>query len=132
MVITAAFPTDDGKTLIDRHFGDAEYFVIYNIDENECRFISKIANSSGEEKANVHADPEKAKGVSQLLKAQGVNTAVAPVFGPNIKRIRKKFVCVLVDKIPIEQASELLRRHYADIASAWLEGEERQDLRIFA
>lgn len=130
MHIRAAFATDDGETFIKRHFGDAEYYLIYDIDPAGCRFVKKIENTTEEEQEEVHADPKKAKGVARMLQNEGVTTAVCPVFGPNIKRIRKKFVCILTDAVPIDQAAEVLRNHYSEIEAEWNKGEDRKHLRF--
>ncbi len=123
MIIKAAFATDDGKSFIKRHFGDAEYFLICEITEDNYRLINKIANSTEEERT--HADPDKARGIAEILVKENVNTAVSFAFGPNIKRIRKKFVCVLVDDIPIETAVRTIRENLQVIEGEWLKGEGR-------
>ncbi len=123
MIIKAAFATDDGNSFIKRHFGDAEYFLIYEITEDNYRLIKKIANSTEEEKT--HADPDKARGIVEILVKENVNTAVSFAFGSNIKRIRKKFVCVLVDDIPIETAVRTIRENSRVIEGEWLKGEGR-------
>jgi len=46
MIIKAAFATDDGKTSIDRHFGDANFFDIYEITIDSFNFIKRVTNSS--------------------------------------------------------------------------------------
>ena len=30
-IITVAFATDNGKSFINRHFGDANYYIIYDL-----------------------------------------------------------------------------------------------------
>jgi len=102
-IIKAAFATDNGKTFMSRHFGDAGFFDIYSIDENSFCLIKKVINSSEEENRDNHADPEKAKSISGILLKENVNTVVSRIFGPNIKRISEKFVCVLMDDIHIEK-----------------------------
>ena len=93
--LKVAFATDNGKTFMGRHFGDAEYYDIYEINDKNTEFIKKISNST-EEEEDVHADPQKAKGISNLLLEEDVSVVVSKVFGPNIKRIKKKFVCILM------------------------------------
>lgn len=130
MIIKAAFATDDGNSFISRHFGDAEFFVIYEIDDNEIRFVKNIKNTSEEEKEEVHADPEKARGISALLKQEQVNTAVSMVFGPNIKRIRKQFVCVLLGDIPITEAVTVIQANMPAIREEWMKGSERTHINL--
>ncbi len=61
--LLTAFATDDGKAFMDRHFGDAKFYDIYEISKNEASFMKRIDNTVDEEE-EVHADPEKAKGIS--------------------------------------------------------------------
>ncbi len=124
MIIKAAFATDDGTYFMGRHFGDAEFFDIYEINENSFSFVKRILNSV-EEEDGVHADPEKAKSISQILSEEEVNCAVSKVFGPNIKRIRKKFVCILMDNIKISEAVKKIQENFKIVENEWIKGEER-------
>ena len=69
MKIKVAFATDDGKIFMDRHFGDAEYYDVYEISEIDSKFIKRIKNTTEEDNESVHADPEKAKGQKELIKS---------------------------------------------------------------
>lgn len=112
--ITVACATDDGEQFIDRHFGDANFYDIYTIDENETLFLKRIDNSTEEEEG--HADPKKAKGISSLLMQEGVTIAVSRIFGPNIKRISKKFLCILVSSGNISHACNYIQNNDQSIA----------------
>jgi len=130
MIIRAAFATDDGTSFISRHFGDAELFVVYEIDDGEIHFVKNIKNTSEDEREEVHADPEKARGIAALLKQEQVNTVVSRVFGPNIKRIRKQFVCVLLGDIPISEAVAVIQANKSAIQEEWLKGSERTHINL--
>lgn len=97
-----AFATDDGKCFIERHFGDARFYDIYEIEGDRANYVKRIFNDTEEEE--MHADPKKAKGIAGLLRKENVQVVVSRVFGPNIKRIKKKFVCVVVTGNSIEGA----------------------------
>jgi predicted Fe-Mo cluster-binding NifX family protein len=127
--IRAAFATDDGVGFMDRHFGDAAYFDIYDIDESSMNFVQRIINSMAEDKA-AHADTAKAGGITGLLKQKNVNTAVSKVFGPNIMRIKKNFVCLRMDDPSIAAAGARLRKYYARIREEWEKGEDRTFLNL--
>jgi len=43
----------------------------------------------------MHGDPEKAKATSSVL--EGVDVLVGKKFGPNLPRLVRKFVCVVVE-----------------------------------
>ena len=47
--ILTAFATDGGDFLNDRHFGDADSFLVYEISPSEASFVENVGNptSSG-------------------------------------------------------------------------------------
>ena len=124
-----AFATDNGKTFMSRHFGDAEYYYIYEIDNKNAEFIKKISNTT-EEEEDVHADPKKAKGISNLLLEENVSVVVSKIFGPNIKRIKKKFVCILMKQNSIENGVDIIKSNFLTIAEEWEIGENRDFLKL--
>ena len=126
MEFIAAFSTDDGKTYVNKHSGDARYFDVYKISETETTFLKRIENTAPEEKK--HADPEKAKGIGRLLKRDGVQLLVSKVFGPNIKRIKKQFVCIMMNDATIAESLKKLQKKLPDIRAEWEAGEERNIL----
>ncbi|HHE39383.1 MAG TPA: dinitrogenase iron-molybdenum cofactor biosynthesis protein [Candidatus Cloacimonetes bacterium] len=125
--IRVAFATDNGKTFMGRHFGDADFYDIYEIAGNNAKFIKRIDNTVDEEE-EVHADPKKAKGISKLLLHENVNVVVSKIFGPNIKRIKKKFVCIVVKDEEIEEGINKICLNIGKIYNEWEKGEERQHL----
>ena len=44
-----AIATDNGENFIDRHFGDAKFYNIYEINPTKSTFVKKIKNSTNEE-----------------------------------------------------------------------------------
>jgi len=127
--IIAAFGTDDGKCFIDRHFGDSSYFDIYEIDENNANFLKRINNSTDKDKGNeVHGDPVKAGGIMGLLLKEKVNVVVSRNFGPNIKRIQMKFVCIRAVGFDIAESIQEIQKNFADILAEWGKGEDRRHL----
>ncbi len=127
--LIVAFANDDGKNFINRHFGDADYYDIYQIDTQKVEFIKRIPNQI-EEEEEVHADPRKAKGISALLLQENVSVVVSRVFGPNIKRIRKKFVCVISKDKLIENGLRRVFENIDIIIKELEKGEERQHLNL--
>jgi predicted Fe-Mo cluster-binding NifX family protein len=127
--IRAAFATDDGKTFIDRHFGDAGCFEIVDISDSAMIRIKQLNNRSAEDESS-HADIKKAGSITDLLKSEGVQVAVAKVFGPNIMRIKKHFVCVRMNDPVIEEAVVRLQTHIGEIQGEWEKGEQRGFLNL--
>jgi len=126
MEFVTAFSTNDGKSYIDKHSGDSQFFDLYKISESETSFLKRIVNPPKEEKR--HADPEKAKSISGLLKKEEVRVMVSKVFGPNIKRMKKKFVCIMMNDATISQSLTTLQQQLSKIQKEWESGEDRKVL----
>jgi len=127
MKLRVAFATDDGKTFMGRHFGDARFYDIYELDGDQASFIKRIENTVDEEE-DVHADPKKAKGISTLLLDEKVTVVVSKIFGPNIKRIKKKFVCIVVRDDEIDVGLKKICNNIEKIYIEWEKGKERKHI----
>ena len=131
MKIIAAFGTDDGKCFIERHFGDSLYFDVYEIDENNADFLRRIGNSTDKDEGEeIHGDRVKAGGIMGLLLNETVNVAVAKNFGPNIKRIQKKFVCVRIVGFDIAESIKEIQKNIVNVSRQWEKGEDRKHLNL--
>lgn len=127
--IIAAFATDDGQSFMDRHFGDANQYDIYEINSSGATFIKTIKNIIDEEEDS-HADPKKAKGIVGLFKKDKVQVLVSKKFGANINRMKKKFVCILMNDRQISESIQLMQDKYETIAQEWHKGESRHFLNL--
>ncbi len=118
-----AIGTDDGRNFMGRHFGDAEFYEVFDLSPDGWEPVCRVTNDLDEEEG--HADPKKAKGVVGILREQGVQVAVSKVYGPNIKRIKKKLVCVLVGHDDIDAGLDVLVKYYPEVVAEFEKGEER-------
>jgi predicted Fe-Mo cluster-binding NifX family protein len=117
-IMRVACATDDGIHFISRHFGDAKYYLIYDLVDGEYVLSNKISNTSEEEKQ--HADPVKAKSIVSLLREQDVEVGVARVFGPNMVRIKKMITPVIVSVDDIGVGLEKLKEYNSEVEKAML------------
>ncbi|MCD6423377.1 MAG: dinitrogenase iron-molybdenum cofactor biosynthesis protein [Elusimicrobia bacterium] len=125
--LLVAFGTDDGKNLNDNHVGKAKVFFIYKISNKGVEFIEKRDNPKfQEDETLIHGDPAKAAVVSSILK--GIDVIVGKRFGPNIVRMKKKFVCVVARVDSIEDALDIVRKNIALIDAEKNKGEGRSHL----
>ena len=101
MKIKLACGTDNGTEFTNEHFGSSKYFLIYEFDleTKDLRFLKRIENSTQEEEK--HGDIKKAKSVSELL--GNVSVFVANRYGPNIKRIKRRFIPIISREKNIEK-----------------------------
>lgn len=112
-----AFAADDEKHFTASHFGDAEFYLIYVINNDSIEFLGQIDNTSIE--TDAHADPKKAKSVSAIMKQKGVQVLVSRRFGPNIVRVRNHFVPVLVKQKEIEEGLKVVQDNLEAISEQW-------------
>ncbi len=111
MIIACA--TDDKLNFIDRHFGDAKFYCIFDVTTDSIRLLQTIENTTEEERQ--HADPQKAKSVMQLLKEEGTQGVINKAFGPNIKPIAKLLVPVITNETLIEDGVKQLQNLLSQI-----------------
>ena len=124
MIIACA--TDDGKNFITRHFGDAKSYLIYELKGGKFILNCIVANSTEEE--NIHADPKKAKSIVNLLMEKNVNVGLTKVFGPNIKRVKKHFVPILISVDPIEAGLQKVLEAFEKVQKAIELGDKREHI----
>jgi predicted Fe-Mo cluster-binding NifX family protein len=127
MELLIALGTDDGTNLNDDHVGMAKYFHVYKFSQKEEEFVEKRENVKlkGDESMK-HGDPQKAKATSSVL--QGIDVLVGRRFGPNLPRLVKKFVCVIVRTDTLENAISIIRQNMEKIIVEKNKGEDRQHL----
>ncbi|MCD4773351.1 MAG: hypothetical protein K8R41_08230, partial [Bacteroidales bacterium] len=98
------------------------------ISSSETTFIKKISNTTEEDNEEIHADPKKAKGVTEMLKDENVKVVVSKIYGPNIKRIKKNFVCILMNDDDISESVKTIQQKIDIIVNEWNKGESRNHL----
>ena len=105
-----AFATNDGIELVKDHFGEAEFFYVYDVSKSGWRLLKKIENKSKEER--FHGDPEKAKSIASLL--VGTDVLVGFQMGPNIQRMKNKFLTVISRYEKIEENLEIIKQNFEE------------------
>jgi len=113
--LVVAFGTDDGNTLkSDNHVGMSKYFKVYQFSDSQEEFIAQRSNLKyKEDETKTHGDPGKAKATASAL--QNVDVLVGQIFGPNITRLRNKFVCAVVRNDSIEEAIRTATENISEI-----------------
>jgi predicted Fe-Mo cluster-binding NifX family protein len=127
MKLLIAFGTDDGKSLNNDHVGMAKYFYVYKFYDNEQELIGRRRNVKlkGDDTMK-HGDPEKARATSSVL--EGVDVLVGKKFGPNLPRLLKKFVCVVVRTDAMANAIEAVHNSMDRIVEQENKGEDRKHI----
>ena len=115
--IKIALASDDETSFSSKHFGSAERYIIISYNGTTLIKEPDIINNTEEEKED--GDPEKAKSVSQILKQKDVTIVAGRRFGPNIIRIRKKFLPLVVDITSIENGIEVIKENWQRIINMY-------------
>lgn len=124
--LIVAFATDDGKIFMERHFGDGLKYEIYQVGTSELNHLKTVSNSV--EDGEKTSDSIKARGIAGLLKKQGVQVLVSKKFGPNINRMKTKFVCLLMNDASIAKSIDKIQNEFGKIVAEWQKGEQRHFL----
>jgi len=127
MELLIGFGTDNGKDLNNDHFGMAKYYHVYVFSDEKQEFIEQRKNVQFKaDKSIKHGDPDKAKATSSVLK--GVDVLVGRKFGPNLKRLVRKFVCVVVRTNTISDAIKIIGDNMDRIVEENSKGEDRKHI----
>jgi len=122
-----AFGTDDGANFNNDHVGMARYYLVYRFFGGKEEFVERRNNVEfkGDESMK-HGDPEKAKATSSVL--NNVDVLVGKKFGPNLPRLLKKLVCVVVRTDAINTAIEIIHENMDRIAEEKNKEEDRKHI----
>jgi len=127
MELLIAFSTDDGENLVDDHAGMAKHFYVYRFCEGKQELVEIRENLKFKDDESMkHGDPQKAQATSSVLR--DIHVLVNKKFGPNLPRLLKNFLCVVVRIQTISDAIELIRDNIGMIAKEYNKGEDRKHL----
>ena len=127
MKLLIAFGTDDGKNLTNDHVGMADYYYVYEFTNGKEELVEQRRNVrfKGDETMR-HGDPKKARATSSVL--AGVDVLVGRKFGPNLPRLLRKFVCVVVRTNALDSAIKAVRNNMSRIAEEKSKGTDRKHI----
>lgn len=108
MIIACA--TDDKVNLTQEHFGDADYYNVYELNNDGIQFLRTIENTVI---SNIHPDPGKAKKILGLL--DNVDILINKAFGTNITVMTKYIVPAVIRVDSIQEALELLQMNLVEV-----------------
>ena len=113
--VKIACGTDDEINFTNKHFGSAKLYLLFelNLKDSSIKEIGRIMNTSIEERK--HGDPKKAASVSEMLK--DVQVLVGFAMGPNIIRMRKRFVPIISRERNIKKSMEMVSKLSGEIGA---------------
>ncbi len=110
-----AIGTDDNEKLkSDDHVGMSKYFQVWIYSNGILGLKEKRENVKyREDETRIHGDPGKANATASALKE--IDVLVGKMFGPNIKRLKNKFVCAVIREESIERAIRVIKENINEI-----------------
>ena len=113
--LVIAIGTDNEQIIKpDEHFGMSKYFQIWNYS-NGVTFLKETRENAKykEDETIKHGDPGKAKATASVL--TDVDVLVGKFMGPNIERLKKKFVPVIIREPNIKKSINIIKDNINEI-----------------
>jgi len=118
--LVVVFATLDGDAIPKGHFGEAPQFDFYRLTADSATRVGSMINPrTGELQGHPpHADSggHKGGGIGRLLGTHGAQVMVSRAFGPNIKRMRQRFLPVKLNLENVDDAISQLQANWPLVA----------------
>jgi len=112
MNIKFAFAVTNEGFFPKTHFGDAEKYLIYQLEKNQINFDQEVSNSFIDlDEGKQHGSKKKGEAIIALLKGKDIDVMVSRQFGKNIKMINKHFLPIIVSEETPDSIIEILVKH---------------------
>ncbi len=130
MELRFAFAVNNDNQFEEKHFGDADKYLIYQQE------LDKLVLSSDEpnrfkllDEEVEHGSKKKGNAIIGFLKEKGVNVLVSRQFGKNIKLINAHFIPVIISTENPDEVIQILTRHLHWIEDEW--NQKKSNFRLF-
>jgi ferredoxin len=112
-----AIGTDDKETIkFDDHVGMAKYFQVWQFSHKNLsmKLIENRENTKySEDETRIHGDPKKAQATASALR--GIDVLVGRMMGPNIERLKHKFVPIIIRERNIQESIKIIQENINEI-----------------
>ncbi len=125
-MITIACATNDKIHFTNTHFGDATFYNIYEISNSNFKLMYTLKNSEKDtdEIHEEHGSTLKAKSMVKQLKARGVQVLMNRNFGPNIARMKTRFIPVITSESNLARGILKLVKNFEVISNSHTDGND--------
>jgi len=126
--ILIACATDDQKTFVPDHFGEARYFMLYRLTPEGWEHVKTLENVAregeghghhhhhGHGHGHGHGEGAKAQAILEHFREEHVDVFASRRFGPNIVKINKYVLPVVIREAKtLEEGLEACRSHYDEM-----------------
>lgn len=114
MKIRVAFAVSNNNEFEEKHFGDADKYMIYQWQGDQFLYHDELLNQSKDlDESNVHGSKLKGDSIISFLKKNEVNMLVSKQFGKNMKMVNKHFIPVIIASNTLSEACKVLVKNLA-------------------
>lgn len=107
--IQVAFAVSNNNKFEEKHFGDADKYLIYQWQGEQFLYQTELINQlKNPDESNEHGSKLKGNNIISFLKDKDVNILVSKQFGKNIKMVNKHFIPVVIASDTVNNACKVL------------------------
>ena len=120
MELIFAFAVNTDNHFQKSHFGDADKYMLYQIQSNELKLLSEEINVFKLlDEEHEHGSKKKGDAIIQFLKKKNVNVIISMQFGKNIKMVNQHFVPVIIHQNDPREVLDIINKHLHWINDEW-------------
>ena len=120
MRLRFAFAVNNENRIEERHFGDADRFLIYTLEAGKMVLSSKeINNFKSHDTEHEHGSIQKGNAIIKFLKEKDVNVLVSKKFCKNINMLNECFIPVIISPEQQNEIIDILYKHLHWIKDEW-------------
>ncbi|MEA1878830.1 MAG: NifB/NifX family molybdenum-iron cluster-binding protein [Bacteroidota bacterium] len=112
MELKFAFAVNTANRFNKNHFGDADKYLLYEVESNELKLVAEEINIFKQfDEVQEHGSKKKGNAIIEFLNDKSVNVIVSMQFGKNIKMVNQHFIPIILYEESPEQAIEIINKH---------------------
>jgi len=120
MRLRFAFAVNDKNRFAERHFGDADRFLIYTLEAGKMVLSSEeINNFKSLDLEQEHGSKRQGNAIIKFLKEKDVNVLVSKKFCNNINMLNECFIPVIISLEQQDEIIDILDKHLHWIKDEW-------------
>ena len=120
MQLRFVLAVNNENNLEKMHFGDADRFLIYSLEDDTMKLSSEEINHfQFMDKDNEQGSRQKCLAILNFLKKQNVHVLVSEHFCPNINLLNEFFIPVVVNRKSQDEIIAILHKHLHWILDEW-------------
>ncbi len=129
MAVRFSIATNKDGLLEEQHFGEADKFLLYELDGEELVLIGEEENIIKKRAGDDFNLKEHAPRIIEFLKEKGINILVSLHFSDHVKQANEYFIPVIVTHRRPEDVVNSIKEHLYWILEEW--NKNRSDFSLF-